>query len=239
MTWKRPFKNSDRDRDAEHEIAKKHKLGERILYITVFDHKERTTRVYTRDNEIDTLYQNQMRPSLMSDTFYLKWKSTPKLIPKVTQYPVPGGDQPRSQPSKPNAQDLREQVEAAKRIYKAEKECYRQEREERRQERTAGRHTMRSSATYVQCFPKYFCAHQAYRVGSTPVTHAEIPRDNETSSIQLQGMYLEVERASAPRRHTHSGHRSFRCQDLTTRAVARITRKLADVGYGLSKSSMF
>ena len=30
------------------------RLGERTLYITVFDHKERTTRVYTRDNENDT-----------------------------------------------------------------------------------------------------------------------------------------------------------------------------------------
>ena len=148
------------------------------------------------------------------------------------------GDQPRSQPSKPNAQDLREQVEAAKRIYKAGKERYRQEREGRRQERTAGEHTMRSSATYVQCFPKYICVHQAYRVGSTPVAHAEIPRDNETSSIQLQGMYPEVERPSTPRRsHTHSGHESLRCQeDLTARTVAHITRKLADVGYGLSKS---
>ena len=38
----------------EPEIAENHKLGERTLYITVFDHKERTTRVYTRDDENDS-----------------------------------------------------------------------------------------------------------------------------------------------------------------------------------------
>jgi hypothetical protein len=146
------------------------------------------------------------------------------------------GDQSRS---KPNAQELRAQVEAAKRIYKAEKERYRQEREQRRREKTAGKPTVRYSATYVQGFPKYFCAHQAYRVA--PVAQAEIPRGNETSSIQLPSMYPEVERVSVPRRtHTHVGHGAFRREeDLTTRAIARITRKLVDVGYGLSKSSMF
>ena len=39
--------------------AKMHKPGEWILYITVFDHKERTTRVYTGDNEIDTFYSTK------------------------------------------------------------------------------------------------------------------------------------------------------------------------------------
>ena len=33
--------------------------GEQTLYITVFDHKERTTRVYTRDNEMDTFYSTK------------------------------------------------------------------------------------------------------------------------------------------------------------------------------------
>ena len=45
-------------------------------------------------------------------------------------------------------------------------------------------------------------------------------------------MYPEVERVSVPRRwHTHSGHGESRQEDLTTRAVARITKKLVDVGY--------
>lgn len=87
-------------------------------------------------------------------------------------------------------------------------------------------------------YPKYFWAHHAFRIGSTPVAQAEIPRNNETSFL---GMYPEVERVNVPRRnHTHLGHGPFRREeDLTTRAKARITRKLADVGYGLSNSSMF
>ena len=39
--------------------AEIHKLGERTLYITVFDHKERTTRVYTRDGEVETIYSTK------------------------------------------------------------------------------------------------------------------------------------------------------------------------------------
>ena len=39
--------------------AKRPILGERMLYITVFDHKERTTRVYTQDNEEDTFYSTK------------------------------------------------------------------------------------------------------------------------------------------------------------------------------------
>ena len=42
MTRKRPLEWRDTSSD---------KLGEWTLYITVFDHKERTTRVYTRDNK--------------------------------------------------------------------------------------------------------------------------------------------------------------------------------------------
>ena len=41
------------------ENAKDYNLGESALYITVFDHKERTTRVYTRDNEIDIFYSTK------------------------------------------------------------------------------------------------------------------------------------------------------------------------------------
>ena len=39
--------------------AETQKLGERTLYITVFDHKERTTRVYTRDGEVETIYSTK------------------------------------------------------------------------------------------------------------------------------------------------------------------------------------
>ena len=55
MTRKRPFKNGDN----EPENAGKHELGERTLYITIFNHKERTTRVYTRDDEVETFYSTK------------------------------------------------------------------------------------------------------------------------------------------------------------------------------------
>ena len=45
--------------DNEPENAEKLELGERTLYITVLDHKEHTTRVYTRDNEKDTFYSTK------------------------------------------------------------------------------------------------------------------------------------------------------------------------------------
>ena len=57
LTRKRPSKESVPENGPEN--AERHKLGERTLYITVFDHKERTTRVYTRDNEIDTIYSTK------------------------------------------------------------------------------------------------------------------------------------------------------------------------------------
>ena len=53
LTRKRPSTQSVPDN------AKRPILGERILYITVFDHKERTTRVYTRDDEEDTFYSTK------------------------------------------------------------------------------------------------------------------------------------------------------------------------------------
>ena len=61
LTRKRPFKENMLwgNRDIEPENVVNHKLGERTLYITVFDHKERTTRVYTRDNEEDTFYSTK------------------------------------------------------------------------------------------------------------------------------------------------------------------------------------
>ena len=70
----KPFSNPDlslyytltRNRDNEpensenkSENSENHKLGERTLYITVFDHKERTTRVYTRDDEVETIYSTK------------------------------------------------------------------------------------------------------------------------------------------------------------------------------------
>ena len=59
------------DWDYEPENAGEHKLGERILYITVFDHKERTTRVYTRDNEIDNFYSTKSDAPLVDVGHFL------------------------------------------------------------------------------------------------------------------------------------------------------------------------
>ena len=62
LTRKRTYKEGvlRRDtRDYEPWDAEKHKPGERILYITVFDHKERTTRIYTRDDEVETFYSTK------------------------------------------------------------------------------------------------------------------------------------------------------------------------------------
>ena len=61
----------------------KHTLGERILYITVFDHKERTTRVYTRENEIDTFYSTKS-DSLLVDVghFLLEVEIDAEIDPK-------------------------------------------------------------------------------------------------------------------------------------------------------------
>jgi hypothetical protein len=59
------------NRDNEPENAEKHKLGEWTLYITVFDHKERTTRVYTRDEEKSTFYSTKSDAPLVDVGHFL------------------------------------------------------------------------------------------------------------------------------------------------------------------------
>ena len=51
--------NEPESSENESEDSENHKLGERTLYITVFDHKERTTRVYTRDDKEETFYSTK------------------------------------------------------------------------------------------------------------------------------------------------------------------------------------
>ena len=93
LTRKRTFKESPlQDQDIENnywnepEIAENlenQKLGERTLYITVFDHKERTTRVYTRDNEIDTFYSTKSdAPTIDVGHFVLEVVIDTKIDPK-------------------------------------------------------------------------------------------------------------------------------------------------------------
>jgi hypothetical protein len=65
------------------EDAEEHKLGESTLYITVFDHKERTTRVYTRDNEIDMFYSTKSdAPIVDVGHFLLEVEIDVKINPK-------------------------------------------------------------------------------------------------------------------------------------------------------------
>ena len=67
LTRKHPSKKSVRadikykhmDGDNEPEDSEEHRLGEQTLYITVFDYKEHTTRVYTRDKGEDTFYSTK------------------------------------------------------------------------------------------------------------------------------------------------------------------------------------
>ena len=88
----KPFSNPDfslyytltRNRDHELENSENHKLGERILYITVFDHKERTTRVYTRDNEVETVYSTKSDAPLVDvGHFILEVEIEAKINSKV------------------------------------------------------------------------------------------------------------------------------------------------------------
>ena len=78
LTRKHLFKNSDEsesddvsESDNETENAENHKLGERTLYITVFDHKERTTRVYTRDDEREIFYSTKLDAPLVDVGHFL------------------------------------------------------------------------------------------------------------------------------------------------------------------------
>ena len=84
LTWKRRSKKRQhRNRDNEPDNAEKLKLGQRTLYITVFDHKERTTRVYTRDNEIDTFYSTKSdAPVVDAGHFLLEVEIDVKIDPE-------------------------------------------------------------------------------------------------------------------------------------------------------------
>ena len=66
-----------------------HKLGESTLYITVFDPKERTTRVYTRDNEGDIFYSTKSdAPIVDVGHFLLEVEIDVEIDPKGDLYPT-------------------------------------------------------------------------------------------------------------------------------------------------------
>ena len=73
LTWNRVSERSvlRRNRDNEPENAEKHELGEQTLYITVFDYKEHTTRVYTQDNHTDILYSTKSDAPLVDVAHFI------------------------------------------------------------------------------------------------------------------------------------------------------------------------
>ena len=64
------------------ENAENPKLGQWILYITVFDHKERTTRVYTRDDEVETFYSTKSDAPQVDIGHFIEVEIDPKIDPK-------------------------------------------------------------------------------------------------------------------------------------------------------------
>ena len=59
------------------------KVGERFLYITVFDHKERMTRIYTREYEEDAFYSTKSdAPHVDIGHFLLEVEIDAKIDPK-------------------------------------------------------------------------------------------------------------------------------------------------------------
>ena len=77
------IENKHSDGDIVPENAQNHIIGESTLYITVFDHKERTTRVYTQDDEIDTFYSTKSdSPIVDIGHFILEVEIDVKIDPK-------------------------------------------------------------------------------------------------------------------------------------------------------------
>ena len=69
--------------DNEPENVKKQNLGESTLYVTLFDHKKRTTRVYTRDNELDNFYSTKSDAPIVDVTFFSQVKIDDQGRPSV------------------------------------------------------------------------------------------------------------------------------------------------------------
>ena len=85
LTRHRQFKDSGLTwiKDNRPWDVERHKPGERTLYITVFDHKERTTRVYTRDDEVETFYSTKSDAPLVDvGHFILEVEINAEIDPK-------------------------------------------------------------------------------------------------------------------------------------------------------------
>ena len=73
------------------------------------------------------------------------------------------------------------------------------------------------------------------------MAHTEILGERKVLPNEFQDVYPEVERVNVPRRsNTHVGHGPFRHfdkkpEDLTTRVMNRIAKKLSDVSSDLDQ----
>lgn len=118
-------------------------------------------------------------------------------------------------PPKPTSQELRAQVELAKYNYKTEKERYRKERDERRKERERT-HGETNVAEGLKKFED------------------EAPPPTAQIVSNARGPYPQLEMVSVPHRHnTYSGPPTRRnaVEGTEGRAVQRISRRLADMGF--------
>ncbi|GLB35876.1 hypothetical protein LshimejAT787_0301640 [Lyophyllum shimeji] len=150
------------------------------------------------------------------------WAPSPAPPPPPPPPPAPN---PPPHTHKPTPQELRAQVDAAKAAYKAEKERYRREREERRKERE------RKARTVAVETPAPVTVTDTRAPRGPPAR----PPTPPVIAVHGKGRIPTHEVVSVHRRHTlahslsrHHGHDQG---DLKSRAVHRITRRLADMGF--------
>ncbi|TFK36988.1 hypothetical protein BDQ12DRAFT_686201 [Crucibulum laeve] len=129
---------------------------------------------------------------------------------------------------KPTPQELRAQVEAAKALYKQEKERYRQEREARKKEKVQER-----KATITRDIDPIPVARAVSEAGPSAVS-----KKPATQALLQKSALGQSEALSGPRRYnTLPGHGPFNrrnlstANDLKTRALTRISKRLADMGF--------
>ncbi|KAG5647761.1 hypothetical protein DXG03_008484 [Asterophora parasitica] len=149
--------------------------------------------------------------------------------------PPPPSPPPADPPAdnKPSPQELRAQVDAAKARYKAEKERYRKERDERRKERERSAQVGPGATTSIPGPPPPLPPPPP---SSEPFAPPPPPRPLTPPAIAVRGRSGNPthEVVSLHRNHTHLGH-SHNIKrhegDVKLRAVHRITRRLADMGF--------
>ncbi|KAF5368562.1 hypothetical protein D9758_002242 [Tetrapyrgos nigripes] len=169
--------------------------------------------------------------------------------------PAPPPAQPSSSRNRQTSQDLRAQVEAAKLLYKAEKERYRADREIRKAEKNTRMMEMMGAMSGdvtadTSMPPPPPPPAQAEAAPPPPAgvpTPAAVPEpsapsrraSNMTQIVSnARGSFPAMEMFNVPRRsntlptHTHiGGRRVVSNDDPGSRAINRITKKLADMGF--------